>query len=179
MKRSLFLAAAAAFTTLAVAQPANAALILSPTPTATGFTATFGNQAVANGAFSNSVKFTVGKSGILNGTFSTFGDPFGGVNMSVPGASVTITPSKAGSAVSFILAPNPVFTAGGLGNTLIKAGEYTLSVTGSNSFGVSSYSGTLNFFAVPEPATWAMMIGGFGLIGAATRRARKLNVTYA
>jgi hypothetical protein len=27
--------------------------------------------------------------------------------------------------------------------------------------------------AVPEPATWAMMIGGFGMLGAATRRQRK------
>ncbi|WP_337658629.1 PEPxxWA-CTERM sorting domain-containing protein [Sphingorhabdus sp. Alg231-15] len=28
--------------------------------------------------------------------------------------------------------------------------------------------------AVPEPATWAMMIGGFGLVGGAMRRRRKL-----
>jgi hypothetical protein len=32
---------------------------------------------------------------------------------------------------------------------------------------------------VPEPATWAMMIGGFGLIGAALRRRRRLAVGYA
>ncbi|QMW24536.1 PEP-CTERM sorting domain-containing protein [Sandaracinobacteroides saxicola] len=28
--------------------------------------------------------------------------------------------------------------------------------------------------AVPEPATWAMMIAGFGLVGAATRRRRTM-----
>lgn len=33
--------------------------------------------------------------------------------------------------------------------------------------------------AVPEPATWAMMIGGFGLIGAAARRRTRMNVVYA
>jgi len=34
--------------------------------------------------------------------------------------------------------------------------------------------------AVPEPATWAMMIGGFGLVGAAMRRrSTKVSVTYA
>lgn len=35
--------------------------------------------------------------------------------------------------------------------------------------------------AVPEPATWAMMIAGFGFIGAATRRGRRVQtkVTYA
>ena len=33
--------------------------------------------------------------------------------------------------------------------------------------------------AVPEPATWAMMIGGFGLVGAAMRRRAKVTVAYA
>lgn len=33
--------------------------------------------------------------------------------------------------------------------------------------------------AVPEPATWAMLIGGFAFIGAASRRRRTHNVTYA
>lgn len=30
--------------------------------------------------------------------------------------------------------------------------------------------------AVPEPSTWAMMIGGFGLVGAAMRRRRRYNL---
>ena len=33
--------------------------------------------------------------------------------------------------------------------------------------------------AVPEPAAWAMMIGGFGLVGAASRRRARTAVTYA
>lgn len=34
--------------------------------------------------------------------------------------------------------------------------------------------------AVPEPASWAMMIGGFGLVGSAMRyRRRRMKVTYA
>ena len=32
--------------------------------------------------------------------------------------------------------------------------------------------------AVPEPASWAMMVGGFGMLGAAMRR-RKVNVSFA
>ena len=30
-----------------------------------------------------------------------------------------------------------------------------------------------NIGAVPEPSTWAMMIGGFGIVGAATRRRKR------
>jgi hypothetical protein len=33
--------------------------------------------------------------------------------------------------------------------------------------------------AVPEPSTWAMMIGGFGLLGAAVRRSRRAAAVYA
>jgi hypothetical protein len=33
--------------------------------------------------------------------------------------------------------------------------------------------------AVPEPATWALMIGGFAMAGAATRRRTRTSVTYA
>jgi hypothetical protein len=32
---------------------------------------------------------------------------------------------------------------------------------------------------VPEPATWAMMIGGFGLLGAAARRSRRSTTVLA
>jgi hypothetical protein len=32
---------------------------------------------------------------------------------------------------------------------------------------------------VPEPATWAMMIGGFGLVGGAMRRRRRATVNFA
>ena len=33
--------------------------------------------------------------------------------------------------------------------------------------------------AVPEPASWAMMIGGFGMIGAALRRSRRAQLAFA
>ncbi|MES2289998.1 MAG: PEPxxWA-CTERM sorting domain-containing protein [Pseudomonadota bacterium] len=33
--------------------------------------------------------------------------------------------------------------------------------------------------AVPEPATWAMMIGGFGVMGVAMRRRRRTTVSFA
>lgn len=46
----------------------------------------------------------------------------------------------------------------------------------------ADYNGgfSYNVAAVPEPATWAMMIGGFGMVGAAMRRRKaQVRVTYA
>jgi hypothetical protein len=42
-----------------------------------------------------------------------------------------------------------------------------------------NYSLVSNLNAVPEPASWAMMIAGFGAVGAAARRQAKVRVTYA
>ncbi len=49
-------------------------------------------------------------------------------------------------------------------------------------FGLAgTWSGALTTAGVPEPATWAMMLAGFGLIGAAMRRrkAYSAKVSYA
>ena len=40
------------------------------------------------------------------------------------------------------------------------------------SFGAFSFEGSVTAPGIPEPASWAMMIGGFGLVGAAARRRR-------
>jgi hypothetical protein len=33
--------------------------------------------------------------------------------------------------------------------------------------------------AFPEPASWGMMVGGFGLVGAAMRSRRRVSLTFA
>lgn len=43
-------------------------------------------------------------------------------------------------------------------------------LTGSNGRDAMALFGDANFAAVPEPASWAMLIAGFGLIGALRRR---------
>ena len=58
-------------------------------------------------------------------------------------------------------APCPV------GQALVPSRLYSFAVTGSDA---ANFSASL--FAVPEPASWAMLITGFGLTGAAMRRRR-------
>jgi hypothetical protein len=60
------------------------------------------------------------------------------------------------------------------------AGEAVLVTSASGAL-VAKPGGGFGYVAagVPEPANWAMMIGGFGLLGAAARRRRPVGVTYA
>jgi hypothetical protein len=56
----------------------------------------------------------------------------------------------------------------------LDASTYTLSINGNNS-GAGSLGGSITIRqanAVPEPATWAMMLLGFGAVGFAMRRRR-------
>lgn len=56
----------------------------------------------------------------------------------------------------------------------LGAGDYTVQVRGrvTGQFG-GSYGGVLNVAAVPEPSAFAMALVGLGLLGFATRRARR------
>jgi len=65
-----------------------------------------------------------------------------------------------------------------LDGTLLGAGPHSINlhgtVTATTQSNAGSYAGTLNIANVPEPATWALMISGFGAAGAMLRRKRAL-----
>ena len=172
--------AAAATAALFVSAAASAApLVLSPTavtnvtPPASG---TFGNSfnpvggvPITLGLFTDSFVINLTNSSLTNGSLITVS--LGGGNnidftcqaCSVRLDSTAFDLMSSGSLDVFMLSP-----------TLLGAGNHTLTVTGNIVSGPSaSYSGTINFGAVPEPATWAMMLLGFGGIGMAMRRRRQ------
>jgi hypothetical protein len=62
----------------------------------------------------------------------------------------------------------------------VSPGRNTIKVIGYWGSQGGSYTGKFNFSTapVPEPAAWAMMIAGFGLVGAAMRR-RTVKVSYS
>lgn len=53
----------------------------------------------------------------------------------------------------------------------LMAGKAYYNIHNTN-FGAGEIRGQLTLAAVPEPASWALMIGGFGLVGGALRRQR-------
>ncbi len=69
---------------------------------------------------------------------------------------------------------------GGVTNWVQQTVNFSLGAPGSLRFAAIGSSDSLGGYledvrlaaAVPEPAAWAMMIGGFGLVGAAMRRRR-------
>lgn len=72
-------------------------------------------------------------------------------------------------------APN-VFTVSGLG---FVGDTFTVTAVRNNAWVfLSEVSFASKSGAVPEPATWALMIGGFGMTGAAMRR-RRTSATFA
>ncbi len=99
----------------------------------------------------------------LLGTYSGFFTP-------------TATPGFLNNTVNFVV-------TGGTGRFLGASGAFqaigTLDRTVPRPLSQNTFSGTLNLPAVPEPATWAMMILGFGLTGAAVRRRRTAGLSPA
>jgi hypothetical protein len=106
----------------------------------------------------------------------------------ISGATATLTSyySAANALFSGTQLQQGVFTGPGVlsaGNAIAVANpwsetvKYSLNFTGGNG---SNFNGTANLTAVPEPATWGLMLLGFGAMGGMLRtRARKVRVRFA
>lgn len=72
-----------------------------------------------------------------------------------------------------------------LASSPLGAGQHTLvvnyNIDVASSANLAAYSGDLFLAgsAVPEPASWAMMLGGFGIVGAGMRSRQRKTVTIA
>ena len=162
--KSVVLAAAVAAAMLSVAPAALAATTLTLTPPAAdgSLSGTFGDTGVAAGDFSDTFTFAL-PTGIAGATVTT--NFVSNLLNNIDFQSVTF------NGQSFTLSPTGQVENGYILSLPVAAGQQTLVVNG-RSGGNGSYSGTLSFAmgGVPEPASWAMMIIGFGGIGALMRR---------
>jgi len=187
MRIRLFPAVAAvALVSVANVAPASAAVFTVGTVNTTGsFLAAAGPNGSYNGGisrvgigagkFTDTFTFTLPTSGFGSGSFISSTVKKNGVT-SLSFSSVTLNGMALmlGSAGSFVF-------AGGDALPIIAGQSNTLTVSGT-SVGGASYGGNLTFMpsAVPETATWMMMLAGFGMMGAVLRyRRRSSTVVYA
>ena len=170
------LSAAAAVSAVAFAPAADAATFITENPGPDGLrTFVFGNNDVGTAAtFDDVITFTTPSAGFLSLALSEVA--VNAIN-NVEFTNVTLN----GTAVNLFSAPGGEPDFGSLLNLFNPGTTNTLRVAGTNG-GNGVYGGTIAFSpgAVPEPAAWAMMIAGFGMVGGALRR-RKVttNVKFA
>ncbi len=165
--KTVVLATALAAAILCAAPAANAAHTITLTPPAAdgSFTGIFGETGIGAGDFSDTFTFAM-PTGIAGATITT--NWVGSLLSNIDFSSATFNGHP------FSLSPTGQVENGFILNVPVTGGTQTLEVKGTSG-GNGSFSGTLSFAmtAMPEPASWAMMIVGFGGIGAMLRRRRR------
>lgn len=179
------LAAAAAFT-FGLAAPAaavtNISFFFDNTPDSTVVA-----PIVGNGSFSTSDTLGLGDFGLNSLTDFSFSFTFGGVSfdeshIQTPLANVILRISQNGPMTLLTFGGNEGGPFGGSLDFVNGFNQlsfqpdfgvlYFMNGDGNEYFG--TYAAQPGGGTVPEPASWALLIAGFGLTGAAARRRRRL-----
>lgn len=169
---------------LMVALAASAAALSSPAYAAVDFTlspssATYTSNETVPSIFSDTFLFDVTTAGLVNIIVQTTG--FAGAT------DLTFSPSLSSSYFGYT-GPSPFFEQLFTFGLSVAAGSTYSIVVAGTSGGQGAYTLNVAFSptaAVPEPAAWALMILGFGVIGytlrarAARPKAVKLAVSYS
>lgn len=168
--KSVFLTCAAVAAVAFSAMPAAAVTPITLTDGA----GTFGAVVASNGMFTHEYSFTTGSLGNASGSVTTTINGLRDIDFT----SILLDSFEFTQTLFDPQQETWKVTIPGL-----TAGPHTLTIKG-NAFNVGpgrgvAYGGELSIAAIPEPATWAMMIAGFGLVGASVRRSRKVKAVLA
>ena len=130
----------------------------------------FGDGGIPAGSFTDTISFAAPGTGTQRvGVIYVGGSGISKLAASFNGVPLTFQPIGFG------------YNAGSYGLTVVAGQALSLIVSGVASTSSASYSGNFTFTpaAVPEPATWGLMMFGTGLAGGALRRRKRLTVARA
>ncbi len=165
-------------------QPTGTTFVVAGNPFSGPVAATFGHTGIAAGDFTDLFQFTLGQDGTGSGSVTTSVTQTAFLMSTDLDITSVLFNGITAERTLFDL-DNNVCTTRGVGscgasesfaltNAMVKAGVLnTITITGV-SRGLGSYGGNATFdpSAVPEPATWGLMIAGFGAAGLSLRRRR-------
>jgi hypothetical protein len=165
---NIFKAAALAVALLTAAPAiANATTFITLGPAAPdgSISGVFGSTGLSGGDFTDIIQFELPAAGLTSATITSI--------LVNPTTDVTFT-SVFLNDMAFEIKQTADPEYWFLKNLPTLSGTQTLTINGTSG-AAGSYGGTVAFAsgAVPEPATWAMMILGFGMVGAGLRMARR------
>lgn len=176
-----------------ITTPAKAVVITETISfTATNFTDQFGASGSPFNPVTGSLTFTFDKDidypnntpGVVVNSFSVPGFPtsatFSAVKATfMPATQIIIQTTFPAYFALNIASASPAVYAGSGGGSLGPLASFTYCLTGT-CYTSQTGSYQVNAAAVPEPAVWALMIGGFGMVGSAMRtRSRKMPLATA
>ncbi len=169
MRKRTLVTAAAGMAAFALAASQAAAV---PTITCPGGDIVHGcsfNDVAGSGSFYDRIDANTSFTDIYNVTLAQAG-----------AVTITLTNTPMGMTFSSLLFDGNPFSVGTTGTTFnVGAGTYQLQLGGSSDR-IASYSGTIDYRSVPEPATWGMMMLGLGAIAGALRyRRRRTAISFA
>ena len=182
MFKALALPVIAAAAVAAFAAPATAAVVTYDLGTITVPPSQFFSQGLNFGSGANTGEYTFTVASALVLTASSFTNTsvngqgafdFGDLGLFLDDGTLleagTITPRSADGS-----------TKASLGSYTLAQGSYYIAYNGTVPDGGASVGSSIAFIApaVPEPASWAMMITGFGLVGGMAR-SRKVKAAFA
>jgi hypothetical protein len=187
MKRFI-LAAAVSAAAIVASAPASAATYINNLGTVSVPPDAFFNPAVVlnqTGVVDAYYNFTLTSSFTVHGASFTSTNP-SAVNFNSVGVySGTATGASTGTPTGARLAFNNVQETGSFGNAIgftpvqLQAGSYTIYLSG-NAATLNTIGSSIRFSAaIPEPATWGLMLLGFGMVGTGLRARKQARVTFA